>query len=200
MTDELTEEGVASFSTSFDSLEAAIKGKREQLAAGNSAGGQSSLGGLEPQVREGLRRAQTDNVSTRIWQRDPSLWKQDEASQKSISGSLGWLDAVNIMQQRASEITGFAEKVRDDGFTSVVLLGMGGSSLAPEVISRLFGPQRVGLASSCSTRRSPVRSRPSSVASTQPKPSLWFPPSRAPLSKRSASTATSAQKSRPPGR
>jgi transaldolase/glucose-6-phosphate isomerase len=141
VTDELTEEGVASFSTSFDSLEAVINGKREQLGAGSSAGGQSSLGGLEPQVREGLRRAQIDNVSTRIWQRDPSLWKQDEASQKSISGSLGWLDAVYIMRQRASEITDFAKKVRDDGFTSVVLLGMGGSSLAPEVISRLFGPQ-----------------------------------------------------------
>lgn len=141
VTDELTAEGVASFGTSFDSLEAVINGKREQIVAGNSAGGQSSLGGLAPQVREGLWRAQSDNIATRIWGHDPSLWKQDEASQKSISSSLGWLDVVSLMQQRASEVTDFAEKVRDDGFTSVVLLGMGGSSLAPEVISRVFGPQ-----------------------------------------------------------
>ncbi|HST04486.1 MAG TPA: bifunctional transaldolase/phosoglucose isomerase, partial [Chloroflexia bacterium] len=141
VTDELTAEGVASFGTSFDSLETAINGKREQLMAGNSAGGQSSLGGLEPQVREGLRRAQTDDTTTRIEQRDPTLWKEDEASGKSISASLGWLDVISKMQERTSDLKDFARKVRDDGFTSVLLLGMGGSSLAPEVISRVFGSQ-----------------------------------------------------------
>jgi transaldolase/glucose-6-phosphate isomerase len=141
VTDELTAEGVASFGTSFDSLETVINSKRDQLMAGNSAGGQSSLGGLEPQVREGLRRAQTDDTTTRNEQRDPTLWKEDEASGKSISASLGWLDVISKMQERASDLKDFARKVRDDGFTSVVLLGMGGSSLAPEVISRVFGSQ-----------------------------------------------------------
>ncbi len=141
VTDELTVEGVESFSKSFDTLEAGIESKREQLMSGAAAGGQSSLGGLEPQVREGLRRAQTENLTTRIWEHDASLWKQDEASWKIISNRLGWLRVISIMQANAREVKAFAQEVHDAGFTSVVLLGMGGSSLAPEVINRVFGPE-----------------------------------------------------------
>src|SRR5205814_1607705 len=64
VTDELTVEGVESFSKSFDSLEAVINGKRDQLMAGASAGGDSSLGGLKPQVREGLRRIQDEKLTS----------------------------------------------------------------------------------------------------------------------------------------
>lgn len=138
-TDELTVEGVESFSKSFTTLESGIASKRDQLMSGAAAGGQSSLGGLEPQVREGLRRNQTNSITAGIWQRDPSVWSSDEAAQKTISNRLGWLDAVEKMQERAGEIKEFAQGVREAGFTSVVLLGMGGSSLAPEVIYRVFG-------------------------------------------------------------
>lgn len=139
VTDELTTEGVDSFTKSFTTLESGINSKREQLMSGASAGGQSSLGGLEPQVREGLRRIQTTNVTTRIWDRDPSVWKDDEASQSTITNRLGWLDTIADMQQQSATIKAFAEEIREAGFTSVVLLGMGGASLAAEVIYRVFG-------------------------------------------------------------
>jgi hypothetical protein len=69
----------------------------------------------------------------RIWERDPTVWTgADEAKW------LGWLDEPNRMRERAPEISVFADGVADEGFDAVVLLGMGGSSLAPEVIRRTF--------------------------------------------------------------
>ncbi len=70
----------------------------------------------------------------RIWERDPTTWTgRDEAKW------LGWLDEPHRMRERARELAEFAEGVRADGLDTVVLLGMGGSSLAPEVLRRTFG-------------------------------------------------------------
>ncbi len=139
ITDELTVEGVASFSKSFDSLEECINEKRESLLSGLAGRYGTSLGGLEPQVREGLRHVQSDQIVSRIWSKDGTVWKKEPAVQKDITSWLGWLDVVSLMQGRADEIKSFAKEVVDAGYTSVVLLGMGGSSLAPEVIHRVLG-------------------------------------------------------------
>jgi glucose-6-phosphate isomerase len=69
----------------------------------------------------------------RLWERDPTLWTgADEAKW------LGWLDEPLRMRQRVPELTEFADGVADEGLDAVVLLGMGGSSLAPEVLRRTF--------------------------------------------------------------
>ncbi len=69
----------------------------------------------------------------RIWERDPTLWTgADEAKW------LGWLDEPRRMGERVAELDAFAESVADEGLDAVVLLGMGGSSLAPEVLRRTF--------------------------------------------------------------
>jgi len=69
----------------------------------------------------------------RLWERDPTVWTgADEAKW------LGWLDEPNRMRERVDEIGAFADSVADEGFDAVVLLGMGGSSLAPEVLRRTF--------------------------------------------------------------
>ena len=69
----------------------------------------------------------------RIWERDPTIWTgADEAKW------LGWLDEPTRMRQRADELATFADAVADEGLDAVVLLGMGGSSLAPEVLRRTF--------------------------------------------------------------
>lgn len=69
-----------------------------------------------------------------IWERDPTVWTGgDEAKW------LGWLDEPMRMRERVAELTAFAEQVREDGVEEVVLLGMGGSSLAPEVLRQTFG-------------------------------------------------------------
>jgi transaldolase / glucose-6-phosphate isomerase len=69
----------------------------------------------------------------RIWERDPTVWTgADEARW------LGWLDEPRRMRERVEELVSFADAVADEGLDAVVLLGMGGSSLAPEVIRRTF--------------------------------------------------------------
>jgi transaldolase/glucose-6-phosphate isomerase len=77
---------------------------------------------------------ETAELVERIWERDPSVWTgQDEAQW------LGWLDEPARMRERVHELMEFAAGVRVD---DVVLLGMGGSSLAPEVMRRLFSAER----------------------------------------------------------
>jgi transaldolase/glucose-6-phosphate isomerase len=69
----------------------------------------------------------------RIWERDPTVWTGgDEAKW------LGWLDEAHRMRERVPELTAFADEVGDSGLDAIVLLGMGGSSLAPEVLRRTF--------------------------------------------------------------
>jgi transaldolase/glucose-6-phosphate isomerase len=70
----------------------------------------------------------------RIWSRDPTVWTGSDEAQW-----LGWLDEPARMRERLSDLERFAEGVRADGLTTVVLLGMGGSSLAPEVLKRTYG-------------------------------------------------------------
>lgn len=70
----------------------------------------------------------------RIWQRDATVWTGGDEAQW-----LGWLDEPRRMRERVGELASFAEDVRGDGIETFVLLGMGGSSLAPEVLRRTFG-------------------------------------------------------------
>jgi glucose-6-phosphate isomerase len=76
----------------------------------------------------------------RLFGRDPSLWKGDAAHAAVIGNRLGWLDAPAWLSERREELRSFAAMIREDGFTRVLLLGMGGSSLAPEVLQRSLRP------------------------------------------------------------
>ncbi len=75
----------------------------------------------------------------RLWARDPALWSADDAGRREISERLGWLDSPSWLEAHTSEIVEFSREVAEAGFADVVLLGMGGSSLAPEVLERVVG-------------------------------------------------------------
>ena len=79
---------------------------------------------------------QRRDVIRRVWSRDHTLWKPGP---EEIDDRLGWLDVTSHMRRRAPELRAFAKDVRAEGFGYVVLLGMGGSSLGPEVLKRSFG-------------------------------------------------------------
>lgn len=81
------------------------------------------------------RLAGQDTVS-RIWRKDHTVWKP---APTEIADRLGWLDVMADMRSYIKDIQSFAQVVRDSGFRHVVLLGMGGSSLGPEVLTRTFG-------------------------------------------------------------
>ncbi len=97
-------------------------------------------GRLESAWRKEVARLNEANAIARIWRKDPTLWKSDDAHAKVIRNRLGWIDVLDTVPGQLAELRQFAEDVRADGFRDIVLLGMGGSSLAPEVISLLFPP------------------------------------------------------------
>jgi hypothetical protein len=75
----------------------------------------------------------------RIWKKDYRVWKSTSVE---ITNRLGWLTVAEQMQERAGALKHFARSVREAGFRYVVLLGMGGSSLGPEVLRQTFGVSR----------------------------------------------------------
>ena len=87
-------------------------------------------------VTERLEQMDRDRIVERIWRKDHTVWKDDPTE---ITNRLGWLTVVDLMHERIGELEAFAEQAAADGFETAVLLGMGGSSLAPEVFARTFG-------------------------------------------------------------
>jgi glucose-6-phosphate isomerase len=79
-----------------------------------------------------------EKVHERVWKKDPTVWRKDPAQQKELADRLGWLDLANTMQNEIPALEEFASEIKSE-FDDVVLLGMGGSSLAPEVLFKTFG-------------------------------------------------------------
>ncbi len=144
VTDELLADGVGQFEDAMSALLAGIEERRAAVVAGRSATIQAKLPfELQGQVAQRVKRALHESVAQRVWRRDPSLWGGPGVPE--IEDRLGWLTVSEPMLEHASELHAFAEECRAEGFTDAVLLGMGGSSLGPEVIRRSFGEVRGGL-------------------------------------------------------
>ncbi len=84
---------------------------------------------------QAFEKAEKENYLARLLKKDPTLWKSDAGHQKVILNRLGWLYSSDWLLGKLHEIDRLAEEIRQDKIESVVLLGMGGSSLAPEVLS-----------------------------------------------------------------
>ncbi len=89
-----------------------------------------------PAVESALSELKRLDVVPRIWAGDHTVWKPEPAE---ISDRLGWLTVTKAMREQAPQLQSFARDVADAGFQQVVLLGMGGSSLGPEVLRQSFG-------------------------------------------------------------
>jgi glucose-6-phosphate isomerase len=87
----------------------------------------------------GEQRPVAERALNGLWRHDAATWSTDAAVQKTIANRLGWLTSPQLMADSVPRLTTCAEGVKRDGFTDVVLLGMGGSSLAPEVLHRIVG-------------------------------------------------------------
>jgi transaldolase/glucose-6-phosphate isomerase len=90
-------------------------------------------------IAEKLQQASQEHVGERVRKGDATLWGAPGTPE--IADRLGWLTSAERMLDWVDSLTAFADRVRDDGLRDVVLLGMGGSSLAPEVLRRSFGSQ-----------------------------------------------------------
>src|SRR5688572_33203747 len=99
--------------------------------------------GLQTPVAERLQAAAGEHVVRRLWERDGTLWAPPGTPE--LTDRLGWLDIAERLAAEIDDLRAFAADVRDAGITDAVLLGMGGSSLAPEVFRRSFGEGEIGL-------------------------------------------------------
>ena len=142
--DEVTEllqvQGVAAFTKSFDTLLEGIEKKRVQFA-GSGRGGSSPGSAYSDEVNETVQRLLKNQTASRLWVRDTTLWSHDTEVQKKVANRLGWLDSPTVMMDEVERLQSLASDVRTAGYTKAVLLGMGGSSLAPEVFQRILGNQ-----------------------------------------------------------
>ena len=94
---------------------------------------------LDDAVRSRLAAWTRDHVAERLWQKDGTLWAESGKPAEELTKWLGWLDLPDAMRARVDELTHLARDVREDGYRRAAVLGMGGSSLAPELFSRVFG-------------------------------------------------------------
>lgn len=95
-----------------------------------------SVGENSKLVDERIKKLSDENIVEKIWKKDHTVWSSDPTE---ISNRLGWLDSVEVTGKSVKEINEFVDEVRSAGFTHALLMGMGGSSLAPEVFRLTFG-------------------------------------------------------------
>jgi transaldolase/glucose-6-phosphate isomerase len=140
VTEKLQKDGLSAFVGSFDTLIESIEAKRDALISGIHERIAASLGKYADAVSAALKEADKGDVVRRIWRKDAALWKEDEAHQKIIKNSLGWLTVPDEMIGVEDDLIAFADRIRGPReFKHVMLCGMGGSSLCPEVLRQTFG-------------------------------------------------------------
>jgi transaldolase / glucose-6-phosphate isomerase len=138
VTETLLREGIEKFVDPFDQLVAGVAATREGIVTGRPRTIQSSIpSDLQDAVAERVKKAREESVGQRVWRKDESLWGGPGVPE--IGNRLGWLTITDPMLEAAPDLDALAEEVRSEGTADVVLLGMGGSSLGPEVIGRSYG-------------------------------------------------------------
>jgi transaldolase/glucose-6-phosphate isomerase len=132
----LLDDGVKSFITSMKTLLDAVGGRRAALL--ESASGRQKLAlpeALQKATDAIVAKLSKDHALARIWDADAKFFTADPSHERSIKSRLGWLRAPALMRTKLGELESFAADVKAGAYTDVVLLGMGGSSLWPEVVS-----------------------------------------------------------------
>ncbi len=128
---ELEKEGVKIFSDSYNELIAGIETKRKQL--------QSRLGSIREEVKLRVELLGSNHVIERIHEHDSSIWTDDANAAYEIKHRLGWLDLPLSSKKLIADIGKFRAEILSSGIKHIFLLGMGGSSLAPEVFQLVYG-------------------------------------------------------------
>ncbi len=142
--DELLVDGVQQFEEAMARLLVGIDAQRVAVVTGRPPTIEANIpADLEEPVADRVRHALAERVAERVWRRDPSLWGGPGVPE--IEDRLGWLTVADTMLEHADALKALARGCREEGFTDAVLLGMGGSSLGPEVIRKSFGELPGGL-------------------------------------------------------
>ena len=141
VTDKLTTDGVKLFADAFDTLLAAVEKSAKRTSTPTPQVNRQSAslpGDLDTAVKKNLNDWRASGKVRRLWQHDASLWTSDDEA-----NWLGWLGITDEQLAAAAKLNDLAKEVRTAGFSDILLLGMGGSSLCPEVLALTY-PQTPG--------------------------------------------------------
>ncbi len=139
VTETLLHDGAKLFVDAFEQLMGVIARKRVEVLGSQLDHVSYALGEWQGQVNEQLKDIQKNNIVRRIWAKDPSVWHQNPEHQKIIRNALGWLNISQEQLPYIGTLQQVAKDIKDAGFKHVLLLGMGGSSLCPEVLRMTYG-------------------------------------------------------------
>jgi transaldolase / glucose-6-phosphate isomerase len=131
----LQDEGISTSSKSIDALLSNVAHRREKVLS-ESHHESAALGPYQAVVDASLRSLGAKKIIHRIWAHDYSVWKPEPTE---ISNRLDWLHSPEMMLEHLPRFNELIQEVRSAGYTHIVLLGMGGSSLAPAVFAKVFG-------------------------------------------------------------
>lgn len=100
------------------------------------------LGKYKRSVEKVLEKFEEGNLIDRIWENDSTIWKEGKGYDELIKNRLGWLTLPVSMKSNCDEIISFADEIIKEKFSCALVLGMGGSTMCPEVLSETFGVKK----------------------------------------------------------
>ncbi|MFL5905653.1 MAG: bifunctional transaldolase/phosoglucose isomerase [Solirubrobacteraceae bacterium] len=134
----LLDAGIEQFVKAMNDLIAGVEEQREAAVLGQPPTVQAHVPSeVEGALAQRVKAAVAEGVAQRVWRKDARLWGGPDKPE--IENRLGWLTISEPMLEHLDDLLGFVDQVKADGYTDAVLLGMGGSSLGPEVLRRSFG-------------------------------------------------------------
>ena len=145
LTQHLEEDGAKKFKEPFAKLMQSIEKKRTLAVAEQVDDAKMELGQYQAAVDAQIAKFKADNFVHGFWDKKADLWTADEAGQYSIRSYMGWLRVAETMVGCVTEIEQFVHSVQAAGFKHVVVMGMGGSTMAPIVFKSSFEKGENGL-------------------------------------------------------
>jgi transaldolase/glucose-6-phosphate isomerase len=139
VTKQLLNEAVQKFIEPYDNLMKSLAVKRSEMLVENTGKQSISYGKSKSEVTAAFKALNEAQISRRLFAKDPYLWSSDPKQIEEIKIRLGWLDSAEYFLDRTGEIEQLVKEVKKAKYQYVILLGMGGSSLCPEVSKETFG-------------------------------------------------------------
>ncbi|MBS1644855.1 MAG: bifunctional transaldolase/phosoglucose isomerase [Bacteroidetes bacterium] len=136
---QLEDEGIVKFNEAFDDLMVALEAKRAQLLSESFATQTISGASMAKKINSAYVAMDERLAGRRLFQKDAYLWEVDPDEVKMIRENMGWVELPDISDEALKNMQAFSTQIKEEGYTSVVLLGMGGSSLCSEVARESFG-------------------------------------------------------------
>jgi transaldolase/glucose-6-phosphate isomerase len=137
ITEKLQKDGVAAFKASFDQLMAGLEKKRHAMIGTELDRLELHLGRYQKRIDRRITQWQKAGIVSRIWKKDYTVWSK--TPEPELTDRLGWLELPETITEQSDKLSALTDQAKADNMKDAVLLGMGGSSLAPEVFQQTFG-------------------------------------------------------------